>query len=44
MLLNEVIVDTKKPDGICSLNFVKDEFSGLILHPSLFFHIHSRSA
>ena len=29
MLLNEGIVDIEKPDGICSLTFVVDEFSGL---------------
>ena len=44
MLLNEDIVDTEKPDGICSLTFVVDEFSGLFLHPSMFSIIHSRSA
>ena len=44
MLLNEDILDTEKPDGICRLNFVVDEFSGLLLHPSIFSVIHSRSA
>ena len=44
MLLNEDIVDIEKPDGICLLTFVIDEFSGLFLHPSIFFIIHSRSA
>ena len=44
MLLNEDIVDIEKPDGICSLTFVVDEFSGLFLHPSIFSIIHSRSA
>ena len=44
MLLNEDIVDIEKPDGICSLTFVVDEFSGLYLHPSIFSIIHSRSA
>ena len=44
MLLNEHIVDIKKPDGICSLTFVVDEFSGFFLHPSIFSIIHSRSA
>ena len=29
MLLNEDIVDIKKPDGICLLTFVTDGFSGL---------------
>ena len=40
MLLNEDIVDIEKPDGIGSLIAV-DEFSGLILHPSIYFIIHS---
>ena len=31
-------------DGICSLTFVVDEFSGLFLHPLIFSAIHSRSA
>ena len=44
MLLNEDTVDIGKPDGICSLTFVVDEFSGLLLHPSIFFIINSRSA
>ena len=44
MLLNDDIVDIEKPDGICSLTFVEDEFSGLFLHPSIFPVIHSRSA
>ena len=35
MLLNENIVNIDKPDGICSLTFVVDEFSGLFLHPSI---------
>ena len=43
MLLNEDIVDIKKPDGIYSLTFFVDEFSGLFLHPSVFSIIHSRS-
>ena len=33
MLLNDDILDTEKPDGICSFTFVVDEFSGLFLHP-----------
>ena len=41
MLLNEDIVDIEKPDGIWSLNVVVDEFSGLFLHPSIFYVIHS---
>ena len=44
MLLNEDIVEIKNPDGICSLTFVVDEFSGLFLHPSILSIIHSRSA
>ena len=44
MLLNEDIVDIKKPEGICLPTFVVDEFSGLFLHPSIFSIIHSRSA
>ena len=44
MILNEDIVDIDKPDGICLLAVVVDEFSGLFLHPSIFCIIHSRSA
>ena len=33
MLVNEDIVHIEKPNGICSLTFVADEFSGLFLHP-----------
>ena len=44
MLLNKDIVDIKKPDGICSLTFVVDEFSGLFLHQSIFSIILSRFA
>ena len=44
MLLNEDIVDIEKPDGICSLTFVVDEFSRLLSHPSIFSIIHSRSS
>ena len=36
MFLNENIVVIKKPDRICSLTFVVDEFSGLFLYPSIF--------
>ena len=42
--LNEDIVDIGKPDGVCSLTFVVDYFSGLFLHPSIFFIKDSRSA
>ena len=44
MLLNEDAVDIKKPDGICSLTFVVNEFSGIFLHPSIFSIIHAESA
>ena len=44
ILLNNNIVDTEKPNGICWLSYVVDEFSGLYLHPSIFSIIHSRSA
>ena len=44
MLLNDDIGDIEKPDGIYSLTFVVDEFSGLFLHPSIFSIKHSRSA
>ena len=44
MFLNEDIVDIEKPDEICSLTSVVDEFSGLFLHSSIFSIIHSRSA
>ena len=36
MLLNDDIVDIKKPNGICSPTFAVDELSGLFLHPSIF--------
>ena len=48
MLLNKDIVNIEKPDGICLLIFVVDEFSGLYLHSSIDPLIptitHSRSA
>ena len=44
MLLNEDIVDIEKSDEIRSLIFVLDDFSGLILHPSVFSMKHSISA
>ena len=44
IFLNEDIVDTEKPDGVSSLTFAVDEYSGLLLHPSIFSTIHSRSA
>ena len=40
MLLDEDIADIAKPDGICSLSFVVDEFLGLFLHTSIFSMIH----
>ena len=43
MLLYEDIVCIEKPDGICALNFVVDDFSRLLLHPSIFSIIHSGS-
>ena len=43
MLLNQDIADIEKSDGICSINSVVDEFSGFLLHPSIFFITHSRS-
>ena len=36
MFLNEYIVDIEKPDGMCSLTFVAEEFSGLFLHHQFF--------
>ena len=36
MLLNGNVVDIEKPDGICSVTFVEDEFAWLFLHPSIF--------
>ena len=44
MLLNDDIVEIERPDEICSLTFVMNEFSGLYLHPSVFSIKHSRSA
>ena len=32
MLPNEDIIDIEKPNEICSLTFVVDEFYGLFLH------------
>ena len=34
MLLNEHIVESEKPDEVCLLTFVPDEFLGLSLHSS----------
>ena len=45
MLINVILLnDIEKPDVICSLTFAVDEFSGLLLHLSVFSIIHSRSA
>ena len=41
MFANE---DIEKPDEICLLTFVVDEYSGLFLHPTVFHIIHERSA
>ena len=41
MLLNEDIAE--KPDGICSLTFDVDEFSGLLLHSPMFSIVNSKS-
>ena len=44
MLLNENFVDIERPGEMCSPIFVADEFSGMILHPTIFSVKHSRSA
>ena len=44
ILLNGDIVDIEKPDAICSLIYVADELSGLLLHSSIFSIKQSRSA
>ena len=44
MPLNDDIVHIEKSDGISSTIFVGGEFSGLLLHPSIFSIMHSRSA
>ena len=41
MLLNEDCAGIEKSDGICSLTFVADKVSGLILYPSIFSIIQS---
>ena len=35
IVLNDDIVDMEKLDGMDSLTFAVDEFSGLFLHPSI---------
>ena len=42
MLLNEDIVDFEKPDGLCLLTSVVDDFSGLFLYVSIFSNRHSK--
>ena len=42
--LNDDFVDIGKPDGIFSLTFVANSFSGLFLHPSNFSTKDLRSA
>ena len=44
MSLNDDIADIEKPDGICLLTFVVNNFSGLFLHMSIFSMKDSRSA
>ena len=44
MLLHDDIVELEKPEGLCSLSFMLDEFSGLFLDPSIFSIKHSRPA
>ena len=44
MHLNDDIVDIEKPDGICSPNFLVNDFLELFLHLSNFSINHSRSA
>ena len=39
-----IFVDIGKPDGLCSLIFVLNEFSGLFLYVSVLCIKHSRSA
>ena len=36
ILLNAQFVDIEYPQGICSLIFFVEEFSGLFAHPSIF--------
>ena len=43
MSLNIDIVDIKKPEWECSLIFVVDDFSGLVLHSSIVIIKDSRS-
>ena len=44
LLLNDDIVDIEKPIEMFSSAFVADEFSGLLLHPSIFSIKHLQSA
>ena len=43
MALNGNVINIEKPDGLCSLTFVVNDFSGLFLHPSIFSIKYSRS-
>ena len=43
MSLNGDIMDIEKPAGICSLNFVMNDYFRLFLHPSIFLIKDSRS-
>ena len=40
MALHEDIAGIEKPDLICSLTFAVNEFSGLLIHPSINSIIH----
>ena len=44
MLLNNDFADIEKPDEICLLTFVVEEFSELFLHTSVFSIVNSISA
>ena len=44
ILLNYDVVETEKPNGICSPTFAVDESSGLFLHQLIFSIKHSRPA
>ena len=44
MFLSDNIADIEKSDGICSTTFVVDNYSGLLLYPSVFSIMDSRSA
>ena len=44
MSLNDEFLDTERPDGMCLLAFVVDDFSESFLHQSAFTIKESRSA